>query len=232
MAQRILIVDDEPQIRQVLRVLLHAHGYQSEEAATGADGLVAAVTLSPDLILLDIGLPDLSGIDVLRSIRQHSTVPVIVLTIHDEEHEKVTALDLGADDYVTKPFRARELMARIRVALRHHGQASQAPLTVLDIGPLTLDLERRLVKRRGSIVRLTPTEYELLRVLALNWGRVVTHRTLLKQVWGEQADDAQDAHYLRIYIGHLRKKIEDDPSQPQLILTEPGVGYRLVEPES
>ncbi|PSR32466.1 MAG: DNA-binding response regulator [Sulfobacillus benefaciens] len=224
----ILIIDDEPQIRRVLRVMLQAQGYHIVEAATGADGLVFAFTTDPDCILLDISLPDLQGIDVLQSIRRQSDVPVIILTIHEEEQQKVRALDLGADDYVTKPFGARELMARIRVALRH--RASTSSPAVIQVGPVIMDFERRLVERHGEPVRLTPIEYDLLRELASNLGRVLTHRHLLQQVWGD-ATDTTDAHYLRIYIGHLRKKIEDDPARPQLIITEPGVGYRMTEPE-
>jgi two-component system KDP operon response regulator KdpE len=224
----ILIIDDEPQIRRVLRVMLQAQGYQTVEAATGADGLVFAFTAAPDCILLDLGLPDLKGTEVLQSIRRQSDVPVIILTIHEEEQEKVRALDLGADDYVTKPFGARELMARIRVALRHRTN-TPSPSTI-HVGSLTMDFERRMVERYGEPVRLTPIEYDLLRELASNLGRVLTHRHLLQQVWGDTTD-AADAHYLRIYIGHLRKKIEDDPARPQLIITEPGVGYRMTEPD-
>ncbi len=230
MKPTVLIIDDEPQIRRVLRVMLQAQGYCTEEAASGADGLVLAFATAPDLILLDIGLPDLKGTEVLQSIRRQSAVPIIMLTIHDEEYEKVLALDQGADDYVTKPFGARELMARIRVALRHRASTAEQDAAIIQVGSLMMDFDRRIVERHGEPLRLTPIEYDLLRVLALNLGRVMTHRQLLHQVWGE-ATDATDAHYLRIYIGHLRKKIEDDPTQPQLIVTEPGVGYRLVEPD-
>jgi two-component system KDP operon response regulator KdpE len=224
----ILIIDDEPQIRQVLRVMFQAQGYQTVEAANGADGLVATFTTNPDCIVLDIGLPDLSGIEVLQSIRRHSEVAVIMLTIHDDEQEKVRALDGGADDYITKPFGARELMARVRVALRH--RISAAPPSIVKVGALAMDFERHLVERDGISLHLTPIEYDLLHALATNLGRVLTQSHLLKQVWGE-ATGSEDVHYLRIYIGHLRKKIEEDPTQPQVILTEPGVGYRMVEPE-
>ncbi len=224
---KVLIIDDEPQIRQVLRVMLEAQGYQTVEAATGADGLVTTFTAMPDCILLDLGLPDLDGFRVLRAIRQKSDVAVIMLTIQDDEPSKVQALDLGADDYVTKPFGSRELMARIRVVLRH--KPGQAPATEVRIGSLTIRFDRRLVERDGSVLHLTPIEYDLLSHLASNLGRVLTQGYLLKAVWGETTS-TDDVHYLRIYIGHLRKKIEEDPTQPKLILTEPGVGYRMLDP--
>ncbi|MCY0879540.1 MAG: response regulator transcription factor [Firmicutes bacterium] len=224
----ILVIDDEAQIRRVLKVLLQAQGYRVAEASTGADGLVQAFAAHPDCILLDIGLPDLSGFEVLKSIRRQSSVPIIMLTIRDAEQDKVQALDLGADDYVSKPFGARELLARIRVALRH--RAHDPSPRVLQVGPLTMDFDRRWVSRRGEPVHLTPIEYALLQELALNAGRVLTHQHLLQKVWGPHCDDG-DAHYLRIYVGHLRKKIEDDPTRPRIILTEPGVGYRMMAPD-
>ena len=227
MAPTILIVDDEPQIRRVLRVTLESYGYQTREAESGAEGLEAARSLEPQLILLDIGLPDMPGTRVLEAIRAQSQVPVIMLTIQDEETVKVLALDHGADDYVTKPFGTHELLARVRVALRH--RASAAETREVQVGDLSIDFDRRLVESHGESVRLTPIEYDLLRVLAQNLGRVVTHGQLLRQVWGEATDEF-DSHYVRIYVGHLRKKIESDPARPRLIVTEPGVGYRLVEP--
>ncbi len=229
MTPTILIVDDEPQIRRVLRVTLQSHGYQTREAETGAEGLESVLGLQPQLILLDIGLPDMAGTRVLEAIRAKSQVPVIMLTIQDQETVKVFALDHGADDYVTKPFGTHELLARVRVALRH--RASTAEARAVQVGELSIDFDRRLVESGGETVRLTPIEYDLLRVLAQNLGRVVTHGQLLRQVWGEATNEF-DSHYVRIYVGHLRKKIETDPARPRLIVTEPGVGYRLVEPWS
>ncbi|MCY0907425.1 MAG: DNA-binding response regulator [Sulfobacillus thermosulfidooxidans] len=224
-----LIIDDEVAIRQLLRVMLHDFGYMIYEAGTGQEGITMASALHPDVILLDIGLPDMKGTDVLQQIRQTSAVPIIMLTVHDDQHQKVLALDQGADDYVTKPFGEQELMARIRVALRHR-QVMSAP-TVVRVGDLVLDLVQHRVERNGTVIHLTPIEYELLRVLAINAGRVVTHTQLLREAWHE-ATYQNDGHYLRIYIGHLRKKIEADPTRPHYIITEPGVGYRLMEPDT
>ncbi len=225
---RILIVDDESQIRKLLTVTLQAHGYATDEASNGHEGLVMAEQLRPDLIILDLSLPDMKGTSVLSQIRSWSNVPVVILTVHDDETDKVFALDHGADDYITKPFSMGELMARVRVALRHVAQSPEEP--VLTLGHLKIDLIHRVVERQGETVKLTPIEYDLLRVLALSAGRVMTHRQLLRQVWGEQSYESE-SHYLRIYVGHLRKKIEDDPTRPRLIITEPGVGYRLLAPE-
>ncbi|MBE3556682.1 MAG: response regulator [Firmicutes bacterium] len=227
MGAKILIVDDEPQIRKLLRVTLQAHGFTTIEAATGQDGIIQAGMIRPDLIILDLGLPDMDGTKALSQIREWSVVPIIVVTVRDDEEGKVYALDHGADDYVTKPFGMSELMARIRTALRH--VANQPDEPVLKIGKLTIDLARRIVERDGQPVRLTPTEYDLLKTMATNAGRVMTHRQLFQQVWKGQNYETAD-HYLRVYIGHLRKKIEDNPAQPNLIITEPGVGYRLVIP--
>jgi two-component system KDP operon response regulator KdpE len=224
----LLIVDDESNIRRILRITLQAHGYRIHEAATGAEAIALTHALQLDLVILDMGLPDMPGIEVLQSIRSRSTVPIIILTVRDAEQDKVYALDHGADDYVTKPFGMSELMARVRSALRH--RTAGAEVQVTQMGPFTIDYERRLVERGGQPLRLTPIEYDLLRILALNLGRVVTHRQLLNQVWGDVQYET-DGHYMRIYIGHLRKKIEPDPARPQYILTEPGVGYRLVAPE-
>ena len=221
---RILVIDDEQQIRRLLRVSLHAHGYATAESATGADGLAQASTGRPDLIVLDLGLPDMEGTDVLRAIRGWSRVPIIVLTVREREEEKVRALDGGADDYITKPFGMGELLARIRVALRHADKAADEP--VLQFGELVVDLSQRQVTLRGCPVKLTPTEYDLLKTLATNAGRVLTHRQLLQAVWGGHHYESA-SHYLRVYIGHIRKKLEDDPTQPSYILTEPGVGYRF-----
>lgn len=225
----ILIVDDEPQIRKILKVTLQAHQYVIHEAATGEEALQHASRICPDLIILDLGLPDLSGMEVLGRIRNWSSIPVIVLTAKDREEDKIAALDHGADDYVTKPFGMGELVARIRVALRHTALPANDP--VLRIGELTIDLAQRIVELHGERVKLTPTEYDLLRVLTVNAGKVVTQRQLLQQVWGNQHNEQPDSHYLRVYIGHLRKKLEEDSTQPKWIVTEPGIGYRFLSRE-
>lgn len=225
---RILIIDDEPQIRKLLKVTLQAHQYAVSEAATGEEGLRQATLASPDIILLDLGLPDRSGMDVLAEIREWSNVPILVLTAKDREEDKITALDGGADDYVTKPFGMGELVARIRVALRHVAKSTHEP--ILHAGELSIDLAQRIVKLRDERIKLTPTEYELLKVLATHAGKVVTQRQLLQQVWGSQHNES-DSHYLRIYIGHLRKKLEEDSTRPQWIITEPGIGYRFMSGE-
>ncbi|GIO12707.1 DNA-binding response regulator [Cohnella xylanilytica] len=227
---RILVVDDEPQIRKLLKVSLQAHQFAVHEASTGLEGVQQASLVRPDLIVLDLGLPDMTGMEVLARIREWSEAPIVVLTAKDGEDDKITALEGGADDYVTKPFGMRELVARIRVALRHAAKSANEP--VLRIGELTLDLARRIVELRGERVKLTPTEYDLLKILASNAGKVVTQRQLLQQVWGGHHNES-DSHYLRIYIGHLRKKLEEDTTQPKFIVTEPGIGYRLLaaEPE-
>lgn len=226
---RLLIVDDEPQIRKLLKVTLQAHGYVIDEASTGQEALSRSAALIPDLIVLDLGLPDLSGLDVLGRIREWSTVPIIILTAKDRETDKIEALDNGADDYVTKPFGMGELVARIRVALRHanHQSAQDANL---QIGELTLDLAQHVAELQGVRLKLTPTEYELLKVLALHAGKVVPQRQLLQQVWGDGYNES-DSHYLRVYIGHLRKKLDDDPAKSKFIVTEPGIGYRLIARE-
>ncbi|MFC5653476.1 response regulator [Paenibacillus solisilvae] len=221
---KILIIDDEPQIRKLLRVTLNAHGFEAAEAATGQEGLLQATMVRPDLIVLDLGLPDMTGMEVLQHIREWSQVPIIILTAQDQEQDKVAALDRGADDYVTKPFGMGEFMARMRVALRHIAKTQDEP--VLKLGHLVIDLSQRNVELSGEKLKLTPTEYDLLKVLALNAGRVMTHKQLLKQVWGGQQYES-DSQYLRVYVGHLRKKIEVDPTRPMYILTEPGIGYRF-----
>lgn len=221
---RILIIDDEEQIRRLLRVALEGHDYQIDEASSGKDGLRQAATFHPDLVILDIGLPDLGGLTVLERIREWSHVPVIMLTVQEDESEKIKALDSGADDYITKPFSMGELLARIRVALRHAAKTEDEPVIVL--GDLSIDFARRLVTLSGKEVKLTPIEYDILKNLAVHAGRVLTHKQLLCKIWGKEYQ--KETHYLRIYIGQLRKKIEPDPTQPRYILTEPGVGYRLV----
>ncbi len=221
---RILIVDDEPQIRKLLKVTLQAHHYAIHEAATGEEGVQQASLIHPDLIVLDLGLPDMTGLEVMGRIRDWSSAPIIVLTAKDREEDKIVALDSGADDYVTKPFSMGELVARIRVALRHVAKSVNEP--VLQFGELAIDLAQRIVELNGERVKLTPTEYDLLKVLVANAGKVVTQRQLLQQVWGSQHSEAE-SHYLRVYIGHLRKKLEENSTQPKLIVTEPGIGYRF-----
>lgn len=221
----VLVIDDEPQIRRLLAVALEANGYRVLPAATGQEGVVLAAQHRPALIVLDLGLPDLPGQEVLRRLREWSTVPVIILSVQDDEAGKVAALDAGADDYVTKPFSTGELLARLRVAQRH-AQPTDA-MTVFRTGPLEVDLTARVVKLKGREVRLTATEYTLLRLLTQHAGRVLTHRQILREVWGPNA--VEQTHYLRVYIAHLRGKLEAEPNQPRLIITEPGVGYRLME---
>ena len=221
---RILVVDDEPQIRRFLRTSLSAHGYHVVEAACGKEAFVSITSERPDAVLLDLGLPDMDGLDLIRRVRDWSKVPIIVLSVRGGERDKIEALDIGADDYVTKPFGMGELLARIRAALRHRLQAEvEAP--VFRSGGLTVDLARRVVTVDGCEVKLTPKEYDLLRVLVAHAGKVVTHRHLLREVWGPQS--VHETHYLRVYIGQLRQKIERDPARPGHLLTEPGVGYRL-----
>lgn len=219
-----LVIDDEPQIRRLLRVTLEANGYRVYDAATGSDGLAQAAQRRPDVLLLDLGLPDLEGILVLRRLREWSKVPVIILSVRDREDEKVTALDAGADDYVTKPFNSAELLARIRAALRH--TQPQGIDAIFCTGNLEVDLSRRIVRKAGEEVKLTPIEYSLLRLLVTHAGKVLTHRQLLSEIWGPNA--GEQTHYLRVHVAHLREKIEENPSQPELIITESGVGYRLV----
>ncbi len=228
MARRatILVVDDEPAIRRLLRTSLVGQGYDVIEAEDGSAALAAVEREKPDLVILDLGLPDLGGIAVIRSLRQRSTLPIIVLSVRDDERGKVEALDLGADDYVTKPFGVDELVARIRTALRHRFQAQgEKPLFVS--GDLAIDLVRRSVRRGGEEVHLSPKEYDLLAELVANAGKVLTHRHILNKVWGPA--HTEDAQYLRVFIRNLRHKLEPDPGRPQHILTEPGVGYRLRE---
>ena len=223
---RILLIDDEPQMRRFLRVTLQSQGYELVEAESGHDGLADAATRNPDVILLDLGLPDMDGLDVLARIREWSQVPVIIISAREQERDKITALDSGADDYLTKPFRAGELLARIRVALRHRviQQGGPAePLFVLD--NLKVDLEKRQVFISDSEVHLTPIEYKLLSYLIINAGKVVTHKQLLKEVWGQAY--ASQMHYVRVYMGMLRHKLEEDPACPKFFINEPGVGYRL-----
>jgi len=218
-----LVIDDEPQMRRLLRVILEANGYRVFDAATGKDGIVEAAQRKPDVVLLDLGLPDLEGLEVLKRLREWSPVPVIILSVRDREDDKVAALDAGADDYVTKPFNSAELLARLRAALRH--TQPQGADAIFRTGNLEVDLSKRLVLKSGTEIKLTPIEYSLLRLLVVNAGKVLTHRQLLTEVWGEKA--VGQSHYLRVHLAHLREKLELNPSAPELILTEPGVGYRL-----
>jgi two-component system KDP operon response regulator KdpE len=222
----VLLIEDEPQMRRFLRAALEPHGYDLVEAATAREGLGHATAHNPDVVLLDLGLPDLDGLDVTRRIREWSRVPIIVLSARGREGDKVAALDAGADDYVTKPFAVGELLARMRVALRHALQADGGPEEpVFEVGDLRVDLAERRVRMAAQDVHLTPTEYKLLAVLVRHAGRVLTHRQLLKEVWGVNA--IQHTHYLRVYMTQLRHKLERDPARPQYLQTELGVGYRL-----
>jgi two-component system KDP operon response regulator KdpE len=220
--ERVLVIDDEPQIRRALRTALSAHGYVVEVMADGATGLEAIATWVPDAVVLDLVMPRLDGFEVLRQTRMWSNVPVIVLSARGEERDKVEALDLGADDYLTKPFGIGELLARLRAVLRRAG-APEEP--ILRVGDIAIDFARHVVTRGGVEIHLTPTEYDLLRVLAKDADKVLTHRQILERVWGSYA--AENAQQLRVYVNYLRRKLETDPTHPCLIVTEPGVGYRL-----
>lgn len=222
----VLVVEDEPQMLRFLRTSLRAHGFRMLEATTAAEAFAEATTHTPELVLLDLGLPDLDGIEVTRKLREWTRVPIIVISARGREDDKVEALDAGADDYLTKPFGVKELLARMRVALRHAEQAGlETDSRVLGFGPLTVDLEHRQVMLEGREVHLTPIEYKLLVLLAHNAGKVLTHRQILKEVWGPAF--VGQPHYVRVRMAELRKKIELDPGRPKLLVTEPGVGYRL-----
>jgi len=224
----VLVVEDELQMRRFLRASMSAHGYRVAESVTGADAMAAASAGNPDVILLDLGLPDGDGIDVLRRIREWSQVPVIVISARGRDDDKVAALDGGADDYLTKPFSVDELLARVRVAFRHAMSARAArDEPVLEFRNLRIDLVRREVNVGDRAVHLTPIEYKLLVLLAQHAGRVLTHRQIIREVWG--ATYVGQTHYVRVHMAELRKKIEEDPARPRLLVTEPGVGYRLRE---
>lgn len=222
----VLVIEDEPEIRRFLRMTLPQHGYRLYEAATGQEGLAQATARNPDIILLDIGLPDMDGLEIIKQVRQWTATPIIVLTARDQERVKIQALDLGADDYVTKPFGVGELLARMRVALRHMFRPAEEPgETVFTLGELRVDFLHRQVLVSGKEVHLTPIEYKLLTTLVQHAGKVLTHRQLLKEVWGPL--HVEEAHYLRVYMRQLRNKLEANPAHPQYLVTELGVGYRL-----
>jgi two-component system KDP operon response regulator KdpE len=222
---RILVVDDEPQIRRAMRTSLEAHGYRVETASNGEEALAKAADLDPELVFLDLGLPDLDGTDVIERLRSFSDVPVIVLSVRDAQSDKVAALDAGADDYVTKPFAVEELLARMRAQLRRAHADGPAPV-VHRIGDLEIDLAKRLVRVDGRPVHLTRTEWALLEAFVTNPGKLLTHAWLLRRVWG--SGYGEESHYLRVYVRALRKKLGDEAASPRLILTEPGIGYRWI----
>ncbi len=221
----VLLIEDEPQIRRFLRAALVAQGYRLVESTTGEDGLVQATTRQPDLVIVDLGLPDLDGVDVIKKLREWASMPIIVLSARGQERDKITALDAGADDYVSKPFGVGELLARMRVALRHVAREREPDEPIFTAGDLKVDLARRKVFTGDKEVHLTPIEYKLLTTLVRYAGKVLTHRQLLKEVWGPPYAD--QAHYLRVYMAQLRRKLEEDSARPRYFLTEPGVGYRL-----
>lgn len=221
---RILIIDDETPIRRFLKVALTGHDYEVEEAATAQDGLNSIISFRPDLVVLDLGLPDLDGLEVVRKIREWSKVPIIILSVKEQEDTKIAALDAGANDYVTKPFGMGELFARIRAAIRDNAGDSQEPQLVFD--ELKIDLAHRRVTVHEKEVKLTPTEYDLLKLLAMNAGKVLTHRLLLRTIWGPPYEN--EPHYVRVYVAQIRQKIEEDPARPRHIITEPGIGYRML----
>jgi len=221
----ILVIDDEPQILRALKVILSQRGYRVTAASRGEEGLDLAAVSSPDVVILDLGLPDMNGVVVCQRLREWLHVPIIVLSVRDSEQDKVAALDAGADDYLTKPFGTEELLARIRVALRHLSLTEGSKEPVVRAGEIEIDLARHVVSRDGEEVRLTPTEYDLLAYLAMNAGRVLTHSSILGHVWGWA--ESNNVEYLRVYMLQLRKKLEENPRHPKYLLTEPGVGYRF-----
>lgn len=224
---RILVVDDERPIRRFLRTSLAAHGFEIHEAASGEEALVMAANTRPDLIILDLGLPDIDGIEVTRRLREWTQIPIIILSVKEQESDKINALDAGADDYLTKPFGVGELTARIRVAMRHAAPVENQP--VFQVDDLVVDQVRRRVTVGGAEVSLTPTEYDLLKLLIKHAGKVITHHQILDQVWGSAYAD--QSHLVRVNISNLRHKIEADPTQPRFVITEPGVGYRFRDEE-
>lgn len=228
-APQILVIDDEPQILRALRMILTEKQFNVTTASRGEEGLTLAAANEPDLVILDLGLPDMDGVEVCKHLREWTQIPIIILSVRDSERDKVAALDQGADDYLTKPFSIEELLARVRVALRHSAGAQGTQSKEVKAGSLTIDLAWHIVKRGGEQIKLTATEYKLLAYLAGNHGRVLTHQSILTAVWG--ASNIDHVEYLRVYMRQLRKKLEDDLERPQYILTEPGIGYRFVADE-
>ena len=222
---RILVVDDEPQIQRALRAGLTAQGYTVTLAGLGEQALDQAALSPPDLVVLDLSLPDMSGLEVCRALRAWTSVPILILSAREQERDKVDALDMGADDYLTKPFGMGELLARVRAGLRRRRSERLPVAALLEFGDITVDTARRIVTRHGDEVHMTPREYDLLCYLAVNADRVVTHRQVLSHIWGPE--NAEETQYLRVHIGHLRRKLETDPARPQWLITEPGVGYRF-----
>lgn len=228
-APHILVIDDEPQILRAIRTILTEKGFRVTTASRGEEGLTLAATNEPDIVILDLGLPDMDGVEVCKRLREWTQCPIIILSVRDGERDKVAALDMGADDYLTKPFGIEELLARVRVALRHSTRAQGTENKVVRAGPLSIDLSWHIVKRGEEEIKLTGNEYKLLAFLAANHGRVLTHQSILTNVWGPA--DADHTEYLRVYMRQLRKKLEADPERPQYILTEPGIGYRFIADE-
>ena len=222
---KVLIIEDDAQMLRFLQVLLEGHGYDIHCCATAKDGLLKVAELTPDIILLDLGLPDMDGLNLVTDIRGWSGIPIIVISARDQENDKVKALDNGADDYLTKPFGSSELLARIRVALRHRNSQEGSMPARLEAPGLTMDFSQRLVWHNNELVHLTPTEYNILTLLARNAGKVLTYRQILKEIWG--AEHIEQNHYVRVHMAQLRHKLEDNPAQPRYLLTEVGVGYRF-----
>ena len=228
-APHILVIDDEPQILRAMRTILTEKQFKVTTASRGEEGLSLAATTEPDLIILDLGLPDMDGVEVCTRLREWTQIPIIILSARDSERDKVAALDKGADDYLTKPFGIEELLARVRVGLRHSASRKGEQSKVVRAGPITIDLTWHITKRGDEEIKLTGTEFKLLAYLASNHGRVLTHQSILSHVWGPADDD--HVEYLRVYMRQLRKKLEVDPENPQYILTEPGIGYRFIADE-
>ena len=228
-APQILVIDDEFQIQRAIRTILTEKGFRVTTASSGGEGLTLAAANEPDIIILDLGLPDMDGVEVCSRLREWTQCPIIILSVRDSERDKVGALDKGADDYLTKPFGIEELLARVRVALRHSAQKKGSQSKVVRAGDLIIDLVWHIVKRGEDEVKLTGTEYKLLTYLAANHGRFLTHQSILINVWGPA--DAEHTEYLRVYMRQLRKKLENDPERPKYILTEPGIGYRFISDE-
>ena len=222
--ERILIIDDEKEVRRLLRVTLTAHNFLIDESEDGNAGIRKAVFFKPDLILLDLSLPDIDGLEILKQIREFSTVPIIILSVREGENDKVLALDSGADDYITKPFSIGELLARIRAAIRHSKKENNDPVIIL--GDLKIDLVKRTVYGNDVEIKLSPIEYEILKLLAQNKEKIVTQKYILSRVWGDEY--VNESHYLRVYMGQIRKKIEKQPGRPEHLITEPRIGYRLI----